>query len=322
MTMFRHFLFCFVAAAAGQALPAMAQGYPTQPVRIVVPFAAGGGGDMVTRALASRLSEQMKQSFIVENRTGAGGTIGGEFVARSKPDGHTLLQSGDHVTLAKALYRNLNFDPLKDLVGVAAVSLGPHVLIAHPSLEAGNLQELVALARARPGTLSYGTPGVGTAQDLFGAMLKGALNLDMVSVPYKGGGALTQDLLGGQVRLGVIGLPPVIQHIKAGKLKALAVTSPQRSALLPAVPSVAESHPGLGSVQWIGLAAPAGTPDAVLARLAQETSRALEHPQLRDLFGTLGLEAFNLSGAALARFMQEDFQAFDAVVRKSGLKVD
>ena len=303
-------------------LAAWAQDFPSRPITIVVPFAAGGGGDMITRAVGARLAEQMKQSVLVENRVGAGGTIGMAHVAKSRADGYTLLQAGDHVPLAKALYRNLAFDPMKDLVPVAGVSVGPHVVIAHPGFEANNLKEMLALARTRPGAFSIGTPGVGTAQDLFAAMLKGAAQVDVPTVPYKGGGAMINDVLGGHVKVGVIGLLPAMSHIRAGKLKALAVTSPARSAQLPNVETVAETMPGLQSVQWIAWMAPAGTPADVVDRLARETRTALGDARVRELLAGAGLEPFTMGPRDLAKYMQEDFDVVDAVVRRTGMKAE
>ena len=243
-------------------------------------------------------------------------------VAKSRADGYTLLQAGDHVTLAKALYRNLAFDPMKDLVPVAGVSVGPHVVIAHPGFEANNIKEMLALARAKPGAFSIGTPGVGTAQDLFAAMLKGAAQIDVPTVPYKGGGAMINDVLGGHVKVGVIGLLPAMPHIRAGKLKALAVTSPARSPQLPNVETVSETMPGLQSVQWIAWMAPAGTPADVVDRLARETQTALADAKVRELFTGAGLEPFAVGPRELAKFMQADFDAFDAVVRRTGMKAE
>ena len=303
-------------------LAAWAQDFPSKPITIVVPFAAGGGGDMITRAVGARLAEQMKQPVLVENRIGAGGTIGMAHVAKSRADGYTLLQAGDHVPLAKALYLNLAFDPMRDLVPVAGVSVGPHVVIAHPGFEANNIKEMLALARSKPGAFSIGTPGVGTAQDLFAAMLKGAAQVDVPTVPYKGGGAMINDVLGGHVKVGVIGLLPAIQHIRAGKLKALAVTSPTRSAQLPKVETVSETIPGLKSVQWIAWMAPAGTPAGVIDRIARETQTALADAKVRELLVGAGIEPFAVGPRELAKFMQEDFDVVDAVVRRAGIKAE
>ena len=301
---------------------AWAQGFPSRPITIVVPFAAGGGGDMITRAVGARLAEQMKQPVLVENRVGAGGTIGMAHVAKSRADGYTLLLAGDHVTLAKALYRNLAFDPMKDLVPVAGLSVGPHVVIAHPGFEANNIKEMLALARAKPGAFSIGTAGVGTTQHLFATMLQGAAQVDVPMVPYKGGGAMINDVLGGHVKVGVIGLLPAMPHIRAGKLKALAVTSPARSAQLPNVETVSETMPGLQSVQWLAWMVPAGTPADVVDRLARETQTALGDAKVRELFAGAGLEPFAVGPRELAKFMQEDFDVFDAVVRRTGMKAE
>lgn len=311
-----------LTACAAVTLPVEAQDFPNRPVHIVVPFSAGGGGDLVVRSVAVRLSEQMGQSFVVENKVGAGGNIGAEAVARSKPDGYTLLEGGDHLTLSKALYKTLGYDTLKDLFPVAGLSVGPHVLLAHPSFEANNLAELIALAKAKPGSISIATPGIGTAQDLFASLLKSSAGIDVVTVPYKGGAALLQDVLGGQVKVGVIGLAPVMAYLKSGKLKALAVTTPKRSPMLPGVASATETVPGLTSLQWISLMAPAGTPDNVVEKLAAETRKALQSAQVRELFASSGLETFPLSPAELRKFMQEDFAAFESAVRKTGVRVE
>jgi tripartite-type tricarboxylate transporter receptor subunit TctC len=315
-----------VAAACAASLllaaSAIAQSFPTKPVTIVVPFAAGGGGDMITRAVSARMAEQMKQSFLVENRVGAGGTIGMAHVAKSRADGYTLLQGGDHVTLGKALHRNLGFDPMKDLVPVAGVSVGPHVVIAHPGFEANNLKEMLALAKSKPGSFGIGTPGVGTAQDLFAAMLKSSSGVEVATVPYKGGGAMINDVLGGHVKVGVIGLLPAMQHIRSGRLKALAVTSPTRTAQLPNVESVSETIAGLKSLQWIAWMAPSGTPADVIDRLARETQLAVADPKVRDLLTGAGLEPFMMGQRELVKFMQEDFDTFDTVVRRNGIKAE
>ena len=313
-----------IAAVAFAAVysSAHAQDFPTRQVHIVVPFPAGGGGDLVVRAVAVRLSEQMNQSIVVENKVGAGGNIGAELVARSKPDGYLLLEGGDHLTLSKALYKKLNYDTFRDLVPISGLSVGPHVLLAHPSFEANNLAELIAAAKAKPGTIAIATPGIGTAQDLFASLLKSSADVNVLTVPYKGGAALLQDVLGGQVPVGVIGLAPAMTYIKSGKLKALAVTTPKRSAILPSVASASETVPGLTSVQWISLMAPAGTPEKVVARLAAETKKALEHNQVREFFASSGLETFPLGPAELAKFMQDDFAAFESAVKRTGIKVE
>ena len=313
-----------IAAVAFAAVfsSAHAQDFPTRAVHIVVPFPAGGGGDLVVRAVAVRLSEQMNQSIVVENKVGAGGNIGAELVARSKPDGYLLLEGGDHLTLSKALYKKLNYDTFRDLVPISGLSVGPHVLLAHPSFEANNLAELIAAAKAKPGTIAIATPGIGTAQDLFASLLKSSADVNVLTVPYKGGAALLQDVLGGQVPVGVIGLAPAMTYIKSGKLKALAVTTPKRSAILPSVAAASETVPGLTSVQWIALMAPAGTPEKVVARLAAETKKALEHNQVREFFASSGLETFPLGPAELAKFMQDDFAAFESAVKRTGIKVE
>ena len=298
------------------------QSYPSKPVRIVVPFPAGGGGDLVTRAVAARLSDQLSQSFIVDNRPGLGGNIGSELVVRSAPNGETFLMGGDHLTIGKALYPKLGYDPLKDLVPMVMFSTGPHVLVAHPSFEANNLKELIALARAKPGMINLGTPGSGTAQDMFGERFKRAAGIDIIAIRYKGGGPALVDLLAGHVKLGIIGMPPVMPLLKAGKLKLIAVTSPQRSPLFPAVESVSETFPGLSSMQWLALMAPVGTPADIVNKVVAETRKALEQPQLKELLASIGLVPSGLETNEFAKFMQEEYQVFAKVVKDYGIKVD
>lgn len=300
----------------------MAQSYPGKPVRIIVPFPAGGGGDFVARALAARLSDQLAQPFIVENRAGAGGNIGSEVAARSAPNGETLLFGSDHLTIGKALYPKLGYDPMNDFVPMVMVSTGPHVLVAHPSFEANNVKELIALAKANPGKINLATPGSGTAQDMFAERFRRATGIDVVAVRYKGGAPELADLLGGQVKLGVIGMPPVIQLIKAGKLKLIAVTSPKRSPLFPSVESVSESFPGLTSIQWFALMAPLGTPADIVGKVVAETRKALEQPQLRELLASSGQVPSGLATDEFAKFMQEDYQMFTKVIKESGITID
>lgn len=301
---------------------ALAQEWPTGTTRIVTPFAAGGAADTVSRALAQRLQEQLKNTVIVENRTGAGGNLGSEAVAKAAPDGTTFLFGSDHLTISKALYPRLTYDTFKDLVPVVLVSTGPHVLLAHPSVPVNNVKELIALAKREPGKHAYASAGTGTAQHLFGEMFKRAAGIDLIHVPYKGGAPAIQDLIGGQVGLGVIGLPPVVSHIAQGRLKALAVTSAARSPLLPEVPSIQEFLPGLSSVQWLGLFAPAGTDPKVIGRLREEVGKALTHPEMKQRLTQIGATAADLGPAEFAKFMQQDYDAWAKVIKESGIKVD
>jgi tripartite-type tricarboxylate transporter receptor subunit TctC len=314
----------FVAAAAFclAASGALADDWPGGTVRIVNPFPAGGAADTVSRALAQRLQDQMRSNFIVENRTGAGGNVGSEVVAKAPPDGTMFLFGSDHLTISKALYPRLTYDTFKELVPIVLVSTGPHVLLAHPSLPVNSAKELIELAKREPGKHAYASAGTGTAQHLFGEMFKRAAGIDLIHVPYKGGAPAIQDLLGGQVGLGVLGLPPVVNHIAQGRLKALAVTSTSRTPLLPDVPSIHEILPGLTSVQWLGLFAPTGTDQKVIDRLRAEVGKALKHPEMQQKLSQIGASAADLGPAEFRKFMQQDYEAWSKVIKESAIKVD
>jgi tripartite-type tricarboxylate transporter receptor subunit TctC len=311
-----------VGGALLAAGAASAQSWPTKPVRVINPFAAGGGLDIVTRALAIRLGEQLGQQFVVENRTGAGGNIGSEVVARSAPDGYMLLMGSDHLTISKPLYPSLAYDPMRDLQPVSLMNSGPHVMIAHPSFAANNMRELIAMAKKDPGKHHFASAGTGTAQHLAGEMLKRMAGIDLIHIPYKGGAPAIQDLLGGQVLFGVIGMAPIVGHIKAGKLKALAVTSPKRSPVLPDVEAVTETVPGFQSVQWFGVLVPAGTPAPLVERLSGEIRKAIAHPDLAGIFAKIGHEPIGSTSAEFAKFMQEDLERWTKVIRDAGVKVE
>ena len=281
-------MLAFVAAAGH------AQSFPTKPITIVVPFAPGGVADVVARAVAQRLSTQMGKPVVVENKAGAGGAIATDFVARATPDGHTLLIVTDSHTIAPALGAKLNSDPIKDFAPVSLFALGSHVIVAHPSLPASTVKELIEYTKQHPGE-PYASTGNGSAQHLGMEQFKSMAGIDLRHVPYKGGGQAITDLLGGQVKVGVIGLGPVLQHVKSGKLKAVAVTGEKRSSVLPNVPTVMESGlPGFSTLQWFGFVAPAGTPAEVIKVLHAELLKAsqdatvIERLTAVDDLGTYG----------------------------------
>ena len=252
-----------VSAAAQQG----AATFPAKPIHLVVTFAAGGAMDLTARSMAAVMSESFGQ-VVVENRTGGGGLVGTDYVARAAPDGYTLVMYADVNVIAPFVYKKLNHDPIKDFAPITNAILGTHLIVAHPSVKANTLRELIALAKREPGKLTFGSPGTATPQHLAGELFKQqAGGLDIQHVPYRGGGQLIGDLVGGQIPLGLIGLPPTLPHIKAGKLKVFAVTARKRSASLPDVPTVEEAGlPGYETVQWLGPAAPGGTPRAVVDR--------------------------------------------------------
>lgn len=306
------------------SLAAQAQDYPSKPIRMIVPFPPGGVMDASTRAVAAPLQESLGQSILVENRPGSGGNIGTESVARAAPDGYTLLVIGDHNTIAPALYSRLSYDILKDFVPITNLVTGSHVLVAHSSLPVSNVKELIAAAKKAPGQLSYASPGNGTAQHLGAEIIKTMAGIDLVHIPYKGGGQAISDVVGGQVKIGMLGLAPVLPHLKAGRLKALGVTGKKRVAILPDVPTIAESGlPGFETLQWYGVAAPAGTPPAVIQKLHTELVKAVRNPATMERLAGVGMEvATSASPAEYARFLREDMAKWPAVVKTAGARVD
>jgi tripartite-type tricarboxylate transporter receptor subunit TctC len=300
-----------------------AQTFPSRTIHIVSPYAAGGAMDLTSRALAAAMTESLGQQVVVENRTGGQGLIGAEYVARAKPDGHTVVMYSDALAISPSIFAKIPFDPVRDFAPITNAILGSHIIVAHPSVQANTLQELVALARREPGKLAFGSPGTGTPQHLAGELFKQqAGGLDIVHVPYRGGGQLIVDLVGGQIPLGLIGLPPTLPHIRAGKLKVFAVTARKRSPSLPDVPTVEEAGlAGYETVQWFGPAAPAGTPKPVVDRLYAEFVRALQQPVVVERLRGAGLEvAPSASPEAYGEFIRSEVARWPAIVKAAGLK--
>ncbi|MGE5791645.1 MAG: Bug family tripartite tricarboxylate transporter substrate binding protein [Bacteroidota bacterium] len=309
--------------ALGFAAAAQAQTFPARPVHIVAPYAAGGAMDLTSRAVAAAMFETLGQQVVVENRTGGQGMIGAEYVARAKPDGYTVLMYADAHAIAPSIFAKLPFDPVKDFAPITNTILGSHIIVAHPSVKANTLVELIELARREPGKLAFGSPGTGTPQHLAGELFKQqAGGLDIVHVPYRGGGQLIVDLVGGQIPLGLIGLPPTLPHIRSGKLKVFAVTARKRSPSLPDVPTVEEAGlAGYETVQWFGPVAPAGTPKPVIDRLYAEFVRALRHPAVVERLSGAGLEvAPSDSPEAYGEFIRAEVARWPAIVKAAGLK--
>ena len=311
-----------VALLALFSISAGAQQFPVKgkPIYLVVTFAAGGAMDLTARSMAAVMSDSFHQ-VIVENRTGGGGLIGTDYVARAQPDGYTLLMYADVNVIAPAVYPKLNHDPIKDFAPITNAILGTHLIVAHPSLKANTLKELIELAKREPGKLTFGSPGTATPQHLAGELFKQqAGGLQIEHVPYRGGGQLITDLVGGQIPLGLIGLPPTLPHIKAGKLKVFAVTARKRSPSLPDVPTVEEAGlAGYETVQWLGPAAPAGTPKAIVDRLHAEFVKALRNPTVAERLSAAGLEvAPSASPAAYAQFIKAEYDRWPAIVKSAG----
>jgi tripartite-type tricarboxylate transporter receptor subunit TctC len=311
------------AALALFCAGAFAQTWPARTIHVIVPYAAGGAMDLTARSLAAVMSESLGQSVVVENRTGGGGLIGTDYVARAAPDGYTVLMLADANTVAPAIFKKLNHDPVKDFAPITNTIFGTHIIVGHPSVPASSLKELIELAKKGGSKLAYGSPGTGTPQHLAGELFKQqAGGLDIPHVPYRGGGQLIVDLVAGQVPLGLIGLPPTLPHIKAGKLKVFAVTARKRSRSLPDVPTVEEAGlPGYETIQWFGPVAPAGTPKAVIDKLYEHFVKGLQHPSVAERLTKAGLEvAPSASPEAYGQFIRAEVARWPAIVKAAGIE--
>jgi len=310
-----------IAVAATSVAAHAADEYPTKPVRMIVAFTAGGTTDMLARSVSQHLSQKLKQSFVIDNRPGAGGNIGTEFVVRSPADGYTLLvDSVGPIAINQTLYKRLNYDPLKDLVPVVQIADVPNVLVVHPSLPVKNFEEFVAYAKANPGKLNYSSTGVGTSSHLSGFMLTERIGAQATHIPYKGADALN-DLLTGRVQFMFATIPSVMAHIQAGKLRAIAVSSGKRSRSMPDVPTVAEKgFPGFEAGSWFGIFAPKGTPQAVITKVNQAVNEAL--PSLQAQMIREGADPVGGSAEQFGKFTQKEYVKWKDVVRASGASVD
>ncbi|MPT53569.1 MULTISPECIES: tripartite tricarboxylate transporter substrate binding protein [Delftia] len=315
---------CALAAAIPATIPAVwAQAWPARPVNLIVPFPAGGTTDVLARALGQELSKSLGQPVVVENRPGAGATLGADHVAKAKPDGYTLLMGAVHHTIATSVYRRLGYDFQKDLAPITVVAVVPNVLVVHPQVPAKTVQELLAQARAQPGKLAYGSNGAGTGQHLIGAQFESMGGVQLLHVPYKGSGPLTTDLLGGQIAMSFDTVTPVLPHIKAGKLRALAVTTARRSVALPDVPTLDEAGlKGFDMGTWFGVLAPATTPREVLARLGADMNRIIESPQFRRKMEEIGAEPIGGSPEQMARQIRDDTDRFARLVKDAKVALD
>jgi tripartite-type tricarboxylate transporter receptor subunit TctC len=311
------------AALAGAAAGATAQSYPNRPIRMVVPLSPGGFADVPARVIAPRLSEALGQSVFVENKPGAGATIGTDFVAKSKPDGYTLLFTGTPHVISPALYKNLPYDPLKDFTPVMLVASGPYVLVVNPQLPVRSVQELIAAARAQPGKIDYASSGNGSAQHLVSALFTTMAGIDLNHVPYKGSGPALQDLISGQVKVSFAGIPNVMPSLRSGKLRALAVSTPKRSLDLPEVPTVAEAGvPGYDATLWLALLAPAGTPEEVVQKLYADGARTLREPEVQKAIAASGVEVSVMGPRELPAFLQSESDKWGKVARESGATIN
>lgn len=299
---------------------AHAQSWPTKPVRVVVAFAPGGSLDFVTRIVAERLSQDFGQQFVVENRAGANGNVGAEYVARQPADGYMVLASADALVSSAHVYK-LNYDPLKDLVPVVQFTRQPLVLAVHPSLGVNSVAELIEAAKKTPG-LGYATSGAGSGQHMVGEWLAKLAGIKLTHVPYKGGGQAITDLVGGQVKIGSLGSTPVMPHYKAGRLKIIAQTTAKRAPSLPEVPTYQEQGLAIELDQWLGLLVPAGTPGDVVRRLNAATAKVLALPAVQERFAPQGLEVASGSPEEFAKLYRGDYEKYARLVKELGIRVD
>jgi len=305
------------------ALPAAAQPYPSKPVRLIVGFVPGGGTDIMARAVAAKLSELANIQMVVENRPGANANLAAEVVARSTADGYTLLMMSTSHAISKPLYKTLKYDVEKDLAPVAFVSSGAMAVVVHPGVPAMNVGELIALARAKPGELSYGSAGNGSPEHMAAELFLNMAKARMVHVPYKGGAASATDLMGGQIQVGFNTMPVAAPHVRSGKMRLLAVTEDRRSPAFPDTPTVSEAAlPGYAMPVWYGLMAPAGTPREAIALLNKEVGRVLNEPDIRERFTTLGVAPTGGTPDAFGAFIKAEVAKFTKLVADTGMKVE
>jgi tripartite-type tricarboxylate transporter receptor subunit TctC len=313
-----------VAGVVAAGAAAQAQDYPTRPIRIVAPFPPGGAADILARAIGQTFSAAWGQPAVIDNRPGAGGTIGADVVAKAAPDGYTLLLGSTATqSIAPGIYPKLAYDPLTDFVAVASVAQVPVVLVVGKTVPARSVQELIALAKAKPDALTFASSGSGAIPHLTGELFKSSAGVKMVHVPYRGATPALADLLSGQVGLMFDNLPSSLPHIQAGSLTALGVATPKRAASLPSVPTIAEAGlPGFEVVSWFGIMAPAGTPEPILAKLRAEIARALAAPDFQAHLAQVGAEPFVLAPAAFEALIKTDAAKWAAVVKANDVKVE
>jgi tripartite-type tricarboxylate transporter receptor subunit TctC len=316
----RGLLVC-IALSLIAAGGAWAQQYPNRPVRVVVPFGAGGSTDVLIRIVATKLPEVLGQQVVIDNRTGAGSMIGTEIVAKSAPDGYTLLGAGSPFAIVPNLYKKVPYDARKDFTPIMQIASQPYGLVVHPSLNVNSVKELIALAKKEPGKHNYASSGQGGAMHLFQALFVSMAGIDLVHVPYKGSGPVRGDLVGGQVKIGCLGLSSIINHHKAGQLRIIAVTTAKRSPELPDIPAIAETLPGYDASLWTGFAAPAGTPAAVIKRLHGDISKLMQTAEVRTAFQRAGTDIVATDPKAFGDFLRVELDKWGKVVRDLKLQV-
>jgi tripartite-type tricarboxylate transporter receptor subunit TctC len=297
--------------------------YPSRPLRFILPFPPGGGTDILGRVIAERLAANLGQPVVIENRGGAGGNVGAEAAARSSPDGYTIVLAAPSLAISPSLYSKLNYDPVKDFAPVSLVATVPNVMVTHPSVPAQTLQEFIALVRSRPGGMNFGSGGSGTSNHLAGELFNIVTGTRLVHVPYKGVNLAMNDVLSGQIHVVVIGVPAAAPHIKAGRLRALALIAPQRAAALPEVPTIAEAGlPDFEVTTWYGVLAPAGTPRPIVARLNAELVKIMHAPDTRERLAAMATDPRTSTPEEFAAYLKQEIAKWGEVVRKANLKAD
>ena len=324
MITFRSFVtpLLWIATLVAMASAGYAQQFPSKPVRMIIPFAAGGATDTVVRIVSTRLPEALGQQVVVDNRTGAGGLIGTELAAHASPDGYTLLATGTPHVIVPHLYKKAAYDPAKDFEPITEIGTQPYTLTVHPSLGVNSVKELIALARQQSGKINYASSGNGGAQHLFAAMFVSMAKIDIVHIPYKDSGLARADLLGGQVKLGCLGIASVINQHKAGQLRIIAVTSAKRSPDLPDTPSIAETVPGYDASLWTGLFAPRGTPAAVVKRMHEEIVKLLQRAEVKSAFARAGTYPVATNPVEFREYVAKESAKWGKVVRDINLQIN
>ena len=322
----RNSRFAVLAAAlfaCGVSFAQAPDSYPGKPIRFILPFPPGGGTDILGRLIAERLAANLGQPVLIENRGGAGGNVGAEAAAKSAPDGYTIVLAAPSLAISPSLYSKLNYDPLRDFAPVSLVATVPNVMVTQPSIPAQTLREFIALAKAKPGAMNFGSGGNGTSNHLAGELFNIVAGVTLVHVPYKGVNLAMNDVLTGRIELVVIGVPAAAPHLKAGKLRALALIAPRRSAALPDVPTVAEAGlPDFEVTTWYGVLAPAATPRPIIARLNAELVKIMHGAEMQERLASLATEPKTSTPEEFSAHIKQEIAKWGEVVRKAGLKVD
>jgi len=306
------------------ASPALAQPYPAKPIRMIIGFPPGGGTDIVGRIVGQKLAETLGQQILPDNRGGASGQIAAELAAKAPPDGYTIMMAHiAAISILPSLYPKLPYDPIRDFAPISLVAIGPNFLVVHPSVPARSVKELVALAKARPGQLHYASPGAGTVQHLAGELFKLQAKVDMLHVPYKGSGQSIVDLIAGHVHLNFDSVPPVLPHVRSGRLRALAVTSEKRFSILPDIPTITESGlPGFDLSTWWGLMAPAAVSKDIIARLQGETVKLLRQPDVKEKIAFAGADTVGNTAEEFAAFIRAERAKYARIVKDANIKIE